>query len=66
MKRAIQEGVIKKDGSMPAELMGAYVLPIYFDLVPDEMKESFQKHLEDIIAENVNCMDTGFLQHPSY
>ena len=64
MKRAIQEGVIKKDGSMPAELMGAYVLPIYFDLVPDEMKESFQKHLEDIIAENDNCMDTGFLTTP--
>ncbi len=64
MKQAIQEGVIRKDGSMPSELMGAYVLPIYFELVPEEMRDSFQKHLEAIIAENNNCMDTGFLSTP--
>lgn len=41
MKEAIQKGVIKEDGSMPSNLMGAYVLPIYFNLVPEEHKETF-------------------------
>ena len=29
MKTAFQKGVIREDGTMPSELMGAYVLPIY-------------------------------------
>lgn len=64
MKQAIQTGIIRKDGSMPVELMGAYVLPIYFDLVPDEYKEAFSKHLIEIIQKNHGCMDTGFLGTP--
>lgn len=49
---------------MPTELMGAYVLPIHFDLVPEDKKTSFAKHLVDIIEKNGNCMDTGFLSTP--
>lgn len=64
MKHAIQKGVIREDGSMPSELMGAYVLPIYFDLVPEEFKETFAKNLVKSIEENDMCMDTGFLGTP--
>lgn len=64
MKRAIQEGVIRKDGSMPSELMGAYVLPVCFELMPKERIAGAKKHLENIIAENDGCMDTGFLATP--
>lgn len=64
MKKAIQEGVIREDGSMPATLMGAYVLPIYFDLVPEEHKQTFAKNLIHSIEENGMCMDTGFLTTP--
>lgn len=63
-KQAIQRGIIKEDGSMPTELMGAYVLPVHFDLVPEDKKTSFAKHLLDIIEKNDNCMDTGFLSTP--
>ena len=64
MKEAIQKGVIREDGSMPSELMGAYVLPIYFDLVPKQYRQSFADHLVRLIEENDRCMDTGFLATP--
>ncbi len=64
MKHAIQKGVIREDGSMPSNLMGAYVLPIYFDLVPEEFKETFAVNLVKSIEENGMCMDTGFLGTP--
>lgn len=64
MKEAIQKGVIREDGSMPSELMGAYVLPIYFDLVPERHKQKFADNLVRSIEKNDGCMDTGFLATP--
>lgn len=64
MKHAIQVGVIQPDGSMPSNLMGAYVLPIALDLVPEEHKERFANALVRSIEENGGCMDTGFLATP--
>lgn len=64
MKDAIQKGVMKEHGSMPSDLMGAYVLPIYFDLVPEEYKETFAENLVKSVEKNDRCMDTGFLTTP--
>ena len=64
IKQAIQKGVIREDGSMPSDLMGAYVLPIYFDLVPEEHKETFAHNLIRSVEQNNMCMDTGFLATP--
>lgn len=64
MKQAIQKGVIREDGSMPSELMGAYVLPIYFDLVPEHLKDTFAENLVKCIEKNDGCLDTGFLGTP--
>lgn len=64
MKHAIQQGVIRQDGSMPSELMGAYVLPIYFDLVPEQHRDTFAQNLVDSLEKNRMCMDTGFLATP--
>lgn len=64
MKLAFQKGVIRSDGTMPSELMGAYVLPIYFDLVPEEWKETFADRLVSCLEKNGLRMDTGFLGTP--
>ena len=64
MKEAFQKGVIREDGSMPSALMGAYVLPLYFDLVPDNLKEQFAANLVTSIEKNNYRMDTGFLGTP--
>ncbi len=66
MKQAIQKGVIREDGSMPSELMGAYVLPIYFDLVPEHLKDTFAENLVKCIEKNDGCLDTGFLGTPFF
>lgn len=64
MKKAIQTGVIQQDGTMPAEFMGAYVLPLYFELVPEHLREKFVQHLKEMIQANDGCLDTGFLATP--
>ncbi len=63
MKLAIQKGVMK-DGKMPAELMGAYVLAFAFDLVPEEYYESFKDKLVAMLEQNHYRLDTGFLATP--
>lgn len=64
LKCAIQNGLIDEDGKMPLDFMGAYVLAIMFDLVPEEKIESVAKHLIRKIEENHDCLDTGFLTTP--
>lgn len=60
MKQSIQEGLIRRN-LLPDYLMGAYVLAFAFDLVPNDMEESYKKRLVDLIRKNDNCLDTGFL-----
>ena len=64
MADAICTGVIRPNGDMPVEYMGAYVLPIYFDLVPDKHRQYFADKLIRMIEDNGNCLDTGFLGTP--
>lgn len=63
MKDAIQTGVLK-GGKPPAGLMGAYVLAIAFDLVPNEHKQTFAEGLVSLLENNRYCLDTGFLATP--
>lgn len=64
MKDAIQSCLIGPDGKPPADYMGAYVLLLYFDLVPVEYKKMYQETLIRKIHENGDCLDTGFLATP--
>ena len=64
MKDAIQSCLIGPNGEAPAEYMGAYVLLLYFDLVPGQFWERCVRHLLDMIRKNGNCLDTGFLATP--
>ena len=41
MKDAIQSCLIGPNGEAPAEYMGAYVLLMYYDLVPEKWIEKF-------------------------
>lgn len=64
MKEAIQSCLIGPDGRPPADYMGAYVLLLYFDLVPEKYKAMYQDTLVRKIRENGGCLDTGFLATP--
>ncbi|MGN0361801.1 MAG: family 78 glycoside hydrolase catalytic domain [Bilifractor sp.] len=64
MKRAIAES-IHAQGDLPVfRWMGAYVLLLYFDLVPPEAQKAFADKLVSMIENNENCLDTGFLATP--
>ena len=60
MKQAIGK-TLMSDGKMPAEFMGAYVLAIAFDAVPEKYANVFADHLADIVEKNGCKLDTGFL-----
>ncbi len=63
IKLAIQKGIMK-DGKMLVDFMGAYVLAIAFDLVPEEYKDSFEENLVSLLEKNEYRLDTGFLATP--
>ena len=64
MKEAFGEGVIDREGNMPADLMGAYAMPLYYGLVPEKWKEPFAQRLVASLEANEGCLDTGFLATP--
>lgn len=64
IRGAIQKGVIGPHGEMPADLMGAYALPLYYGLVPEHLQQHFVEKLTEHIAKNGGCLDTGFLGTP--
>lgn len=64
MKAAIQKGVIDEKGNMPADLMGAYAMPLFYRLVPENLKQTFAENLVRKIEENDGCLDVGFLGIP--
>lgn len=64
MKKAVQKGILGSEKMMNSPLQGAYVLPLYFDLVEEERKEFFANRLVELIEKNDYCMDTGFLGTP--
>ena len=63
MKHAIQQGLFygKK---LPENLMGAYIIPFMFGLVPEDLKEEYKEKIVSLIEKNGNCLDTGFLATP--
>lgn len=64
IKTAIQKGVMDQEGNMPADLMGAYAMPLYYGLVPEKLKQKFTENLVRKIEENKGCLDVGFLGIP--
>lgn len=64
IKDAFMSWIEANNGNMPIELMGAYLMPLYFNLVPEKYKEHFEKRFISLIEENDYCMDTGFLATP--
>ena len=63
IKNAIQKALIR-NGQMNTDNMGAYVLMIAFDLIPEELFEQFGNKLVELLNENDGCLNTGFLATP--
>ena len=61
---AFEKGVITEDGGMPVDVMGAYVIPLHYGLIPEHLREKFIQTVLKKIDENGGCLDTGFLGTP--
>ena len=64
MRDAFAKGIITEDGKMPVDVMGAYIIPLHYGLVPDQLKDAFVSEMITKIDENNGCLDTGFLGTP--
>lgn len=64
IKDAIKSWIAANNGTMPIELQGAYVMPLYFDLVPEQYQKQFEEKLIRLVTDKNYCMDTGFLATP--
>jgi len=62
MRAAVQEKLIVPM-TLP-HLMGAYVLALALDFVPDRLKADYKQKLLEILDENDGRLDTGFLATP--
>ncbi|MBR4162305.1 MAG: family 78 glycoside hydrolase catalytic domain [Solobacterium sp.] len=64
MKDAFAKGVITPEGKMPADVMGSYIIPLHYGLVPEHLKKSFMEIILKKLEDNNDCLDTGFLGTP--
>lgn len=65
LNRRIREAFIAEyvheDGCMDADFQGIYVIALHLGLVSDEIRPKMVARLCDMIHENHDCLDTGFL-----
>ncbi len=52
------------NGKLSAHYQGMYVLALYADVVPADMRPVLAHHLADLIAANEDRLDTGFVSMP--
>lgn len=61
IRKAYAEEYINEKGELPVELQGIYVLALYMEAYPDELRGKGIQKLVELIHKNGNCLDTGFL-----
>jgi alpha-L-rhamnosidase len=64
VKQAYIRKYVKKGGRIKPCRQGAYVLALAFEMVPDAIKPRLAAHLAEMIRDNGNHLDTGFLSTP--
>lgn len=64
IRNAIMTGLLNEQGDPPADLMGAYAMFLYYDLVPKAHAEKFKEKLVQSVVSNDYRLDTGFLTTP--
>lgn len=64
VKEAFQEFFLTTDGYLKNDYQGCYVLALAFKMVPKEKEKTLVNRLMQLIHENGDCLDTGFLSVP--
>lgn len=64
IKEAYIAEYVHAEGTMSADFQGIYVIALQFGLVTEELRPKMVQHLCDMIAQNSDRLDTGFLSVP--
>lgn len=64
IKDAIMTTLLDEQGNPPADLMGAYAMFLYYDLLPTRYVDRFKEKLVESVVRNGYRLDTGFLTTP--
>ncbi|QFQ91657.1 alpha-L-rhamnosidase [Lacticaseibacillus manihotivorans] len=64
VKRAFTKYYVTRNLNLVSDYQGCYVLALAFSMVPDTMTSPLTKRLVDLIHQNGNRLDTGFLSTP--
>jgi alpha-L-rhamnosidase len=64
IKQAYQDEYMTKSGCLVSNTQTAYVLALYFDMLPESLREQAVQRLVDNIAKYKNHITTGFLGTP--
>ncbi len=64
VRAAFQNEYIQSNGLIDTRLQGIYVLALKFNLIPEEFRQKAINRLLELIKNNHNRLDTGFLSVP--
>ncbi|MBP8989293.1 MAG: family 78 glycoside hydrolase catalytic domain [Clostridia bacterium] len=64
IRTLFKERYIAENGRFKPDLQGMYVLALRFGLIPEHLKQKYAGRLAELIKENNDCLDTGFLSTP--
>ena len=64
VREAFAEEYVTEDYRLGQEMQGNYILALKYHMVSDEVAVRFAARLNELIAENGYCLDTGFMSTP--
>lgn len=64
VREAFAEEYITKEKRLGQEMQGNYILALKYHMVPDDVAKAFAKRLNELIAADGYCLDTGFMSTP--
>ena len=64
IKKAFAAAYVSSNGMLKPSLQGVYILALQFDLIPASVKHKSVTHLVELIRDNGDRLDAGFLSIP--
>lgn len=64
VREAFDEEYVDQAGRIRQEMQGNYILALKYHMVPKEKEAVLAKRLAELVRENGDCLDTGFMSVP--
>lgn len=64
VREAFREEYVTEENRLGQEMQGNYILAIKYHMVPENIAVKFAARLNELIAQNGFCLDTGFMSTP--